>query len=78
VDEGHEGHGVGSLLLRAVFELAARMADDMGCVGVVVDAKPEPAAFYDKLGFIRLEAGELGDRPQPLPMFLELGQLAKP
>jgi GNAT superfamily N-acetyltransferase len=80
VDEGHKGQGIGSLLLRAVFELAARMADDMGCVGVVVDAKPDAVAFYDKLGFIRLEvvAGELGDRPQPLPMFLELGQLAKP
>jgi len=80
VDDGYEGQGIGSLLLRAVFEIAARMADDMGCIGVVVDAKPEAVAFYDKLGFIPLEvlAGELGDRPQPLPMFLELGQLAKP
>ncbi|HEX2689325.1 MAG TPA: hypothetical protein VHN14_22035 [Kofleriaceae bacterium] len=52
----------------------------MNCVGVVVDAKPDAVALYDKLGFIPLEvaAGELGDRPQPLPMFLELGQLAKP
>lgn len=80
VDDGYKGQGIGSLLLRAVFEIAARMADDMGCIGVVVDAKPEAVAFYDKLGFIPLEvlAGELGDRPQPLPMFLELGQLAKP
>jgi GNAT superfamily N-acetyltransferase len=77
VDDGSRGQGVGSLLLRAVFEIAARMADDFGCVGVAVDAKPEAVAFYDRLGFIRLEvvAGELGDRPQPLPMFLELGQL---
>jgi hypothetical protein len=31
--------------------------------------------FYEKLGFIPLEvnAGELGDRPRPHPMFLELG-----
>lgn len=56
------------------------MADDVGCVGVVVDAKPEAVAFYDRLGFVPLEvvAGELDDRPQPLPMFLELGQLARP
>jgi len=80
VDEGYKGQGVGSLLLRAVLELAARMVDDMGCAGVVVDAKPEAVAVHGKLGFIPLEvvAGELGDRPQPLPMFLELGQLAGP
>jgi GNAT superfamily N-acetyltransferase len=78
VDEHAKGQGVGKLLLRAVFVLATQMADDMGCVGVIVDAKPEAIAFYDKLGFIRLDvvAGELGDRPQPLPMFLELGQIS--
>jgi GNAT superfamily N-acetyltransferase len=77
VDEHAQGQGVGSLLLRAVLVLATRMADDMGCVGVIVDAKPDAVAFYDRLGFIRLAvvAGELGDRPQPLPMFLELGQI---
>jgi GNAT superfamily N-acetyltransferase len=80
VDEGYKGQGVGSVLLRAVLQLASRMADDMGCVGVVVDAKPDAVAFYDRLGFVPLEvvAGELGDRPQPLPMFLELAQLAMP
>lgn len=77
VDEGFKGQGVGTLLLRAVLMLAAQMAADVGCVGVVVDAKPEAVAFYEKLGFLRLGvvAGELGDRPQPLPMFLEVGQV---
>jgi len=80
VGEGRKGQGVGSLLLRAVFVLAARMAGDMGCVGLVVDAKPDAVRFYEKLGFMALEvvAGELGDRPLPLPMFLELDQLANP
>jgi hypothetical protein len=56
------------------------MAADMGCLGVVVDAKPDAVDFYRKLGFIDLqaEAGLLGDRPQPLPMFLELGAIPKP
>jgi len=78
VDERFQGQGVGSLLLRAILALASRMAEDVGCVGVVVDAKPDAVAFYEKLGFVRLDAvaGELGERPQPLPMFLELGQLA--
>ena len=78
VDERAKGQGVGRLLLQAVLALGVKMAEDFGCIGVVVDAKPEAVAFYDKLGFIRLEvvAGELGDRPQPLSMFLELGQLS--
>jgi GNAT superfamily N-acetyltransferase len=77
VDSQATGQGVGQLLLRAVFGLASRMASDVGCVGVVVDAKPESVTFYEKLGFLPLAplAGELGDRPAPLPMFLELGQL---
>jgi GNAT superfamily N-acetyltransferase len=78
VDERAKGLGVGRQLLQAVLTLAAKMATDFGCIGVVVDAKPEAVAFYEKLGFVRLEmvAGELGDRPQPLPMFLELGQIS--
>lgn len=56
------------------------MAEDVGCVGVVVDAKPDAVTFYEKLGFVRLDVvvGELGlgERPPPLTMFLELDQLA--
>lgn len=80
VDARLKGAGVGRILLRGVFELARVMADDFGCVSVVVDAKPESVAFYEKLGFEHLVpvAGELGDRPVPRPMFLELGALPKP
>ena len=79
VDQRAQGRGVAQALLRTVFALAHKMSVDMGCVGVVVDAKPEAAGFYRKLGFIALEteAGLLGDRPQPLPMFLELGAIPK-
>jgi GNAT superfamily N-acetyltransferase len=77
VDERHQGWGVANELLRAVFTLAQRMAADVGCLGVIVDAKPEAVGFYEKLGFIEVEAaaGQLGDRPQPTPMFLELGAI---
>jgi len=80
VDDNASGKGIGRLLLRAVLVLAQQMADDFGCVGVVVDAKPQAVTFYERLGFLRLDAvaGELGDRPQPLSMFLELGQISRP
>lgn len=79
VDERTHGKGAGKALLRAVFALAHQMAEDIGCIGVVVDAKPDAAAFYEKLGFepLELEAGDLGDRPQPTAMFIELGAIPK-
>lgn len=48
------------------------MADDYGCVGVVVDAKPDAVDFYAKFGFMAVEAieGQADARPQPTPMFL--------
>jgi GNAT superfamily N-acetyltransferase len=80
VDERHQRRGVASAVLRAVFILARRMATDIGCIGVVVDAKPEAVEFYSRLGFLAVEvtAGQLGDRPEPIPMFLELGAIPKP
>lgn len=80
VDHRKQGQGIALVLMRAVFTLAHKMAGDLGCCGVVVDAKPEAVGFYEKFGFIPLEAasGQLGDRPEPLPMFLELGAIPKP
>ena len=77
VDERAQGRGVGLLLLKAVLVLARRLAADFGCVGVVVDAKPEAVAFYARYGFeeFPLIAGELGDRPAPRTLFLELGAI---
>ncbi|HVE81387.1 MAG TPA: GNAT family N-acetyltransferase, partial [Myxococcales bacterium] len=77
VDERARGRGAGSVLLRFVLVLAHRMAVDFGCAGVVVDAKPEAVAFYEKLDFVALgvRAGQLGDRPEPLPMFLAIGSI---
>jgi hypothetical protein len=48
------------------------MASDYGCVGVIVDAKPDAVDFYAKYGFIPVEAveGHADVRPQQTPMFL--------
>jgi GNAT superfamily N-acetyltransferase len=78
VDERFQGHGIGRLLLRAVLELALEMRDRVGCIGVVVDAKPDAVSFYSSLGFnlIDLVSGALGDRPEPIAMFLPIRQIA--
>lgn len=78
VDERFQGHGIGRLLLRAMLELALEMRDRVGCVGVVVDAKQDAIEFYSALGFqpIDLVSGSLGDRPEPIAMFLPVGQIA--
>lgn len=78
VDERFQGHGIGRLLLRAMLGLALEMRDRVGCIGVVVDAKPDAIAFYSSLGFkpIDLISGSLGDRPEPIAMFLSIGPIA--
>lgn len=80
VDEQVRGQGVGRVLLRTVFALAHEMSGTVGCVGVVVDAKPGAVAFYERLGFRAMtpRAGTLGDRPEPLTMYLHLSAVPKP
>jgi predicted N-acetyltransferase YhbS len=74
VDRSAQGQGLGVQLLQFVLRLAMEMADAYGCVGVVVDAKPDAFAFYAKYGFVELEAVEGGSdaRPAPTPMFLSI------
>lgn len=72
VDQTAQGQGLGLELLRFVLRLAPQMADQYGCVGIVVDAKPDAVAFYAKYGFMPVEAveGQSDARPAPTPMFL--------
>lgn len=75
VGQSAHGRGVGLRLLKAMFVLARQMAGDVGCVGVVVDAKAEALPLYERFGFEVLGdviEGELGDRPKPTPMLLPL------
>jgi GNAT superfamily N-acetyltransferase len=50
VDKRFQGHGIGRLFLRAILKLALEMRDRAGCIGVLVDAKPDAVAFYSALG----------------------------
>lgn len=74
VDQDARGHGLGRRLLRFVLELAVQMANDYGCVGVCVDAKPDAVEFYSRYGFVSIDVveGQSDARPAPIPMFLAL------
>jgi GNAT superfamily N-acetyltransferase len=79
VDKSARSMGLGSQLLRFVLKLAAKMAEDVGCAGVVVDAKPDAVPFYEKYGFTPLELieGQSDARPQPTAMWLPIQAIQK-
>lgn len=64
--------------MRHVFLLALKMSEEYGCVGIVVDAKPDAVDFYGRVGFSPLEIaeGHIESRPRPAPMFLPLELVA--
>jgi GNAT superfamily N-acetyltransferase len=75
-DERDRGQGIGSQLLAHVFVLAAKMADELGCVGVVVDSKAGALQFYEKYGFKpRPVVSAAPDLPTPL--FLKIATIKK-
>jgi len=79
VDRRYGGRGLGKALLRFCIELAERMCDELGCVGLLVDAKPEAVSYYERLGFESIDAmeGATLQRPAPTPMFLALGAVPR-
>ena len=72
VDRSAQSTGIGGQLLRCVLELASKMAEEAGCAGVMVDAKPGAADFYAKYGFAPFKPleGQSDARPQPTAMYL--------
>jgi GNAT superfamily N-acetyltransferase len=74
VDENAQGLGVGKALLRYVFRLAVETSRTLGCVGIVVDAKPTAVTYYAGFGFMPLDVleGASDARPEPTAMFLDL------
>jgi len=57
-----------------VLSLASKIADEVGCAGVVVDAKPGAVEFYAKYGFTPFEPleGQSEARPRPTAMWLPI------
>jgi predicted N-acetyltransferase YhbS len=74
IDETVRGIGLGAQLLRFVLELAVMMSEEVGCAGVVVDAKPGAVQFYARYGFSPFATieGESEARPRPTTMWLPM------
>jgi GNAT superfamily N-acetyltransferase len=79
VDRNAQGRGVGERLMRTVFSIAIELREKLGCVGVVVDAKPGAENYYSRRGFVELEVleGALEERPAPKPMFLPVSAVVQ-
>lgn len=71
--------GIGKKLLKAMFLLSIEQSHSVGCVGITVDAKEEAIAFYNKLGFIELNAiqGLPKRYINQTPLFLALDTIKK-
>lgn len=77
VDRRVQGLGIGKALVRQVLRLALSQRDQVGCVGVVTDAKPGAVAFYEGLGFVGLQGVREGTlHGDALPMFLDIATIA--
>ena len=79
VDRNAQGRGVGEYLMRTVFSIAVELREKVGCVGVVVDAKPGAEKYYSRYGFVEIEVveGALEERPAPKPMFLPMSAIVQ-
>lgn len=77
VDRRAQGLGIGRALVRHVLRIALSQRDQVGCVGVVTDAKPGAEAFYTSLGFSRMEGVREGLlHGDPVAMFLDITTIA--
>lgn len=77
VQQEAQGKGIGTGLLRFVFSLALEMSVQVGCIGVLVDAKPSAVSYYAEFGFEAYDAtfGQSEERPEPAVLFLPLDKI---
>ncbi len=65
VDRRVRGQGLGKALLRFCLELAEQMQKELGCVGIVVDAKANAIPLYELFGFVSIQTWEGETRQVP-------------
>lgn len=77
-----KGQHVGTPLVLRAFQLAAKMASEIGCVGVFLHAKAKSYSYWrQQWGFAPLAAAEaqqsfvFPDEEQPAPLFLDIRRI---
>jgi GNAT superfamily N-acetyltransferase len=69
VDRRFSGKGLGHALISEAFNVALRVADDVGCRGIIADVYRDRIDWYARYGFVALE----GSAPSgPQRMFLDM------
>jgi GNAT superfamily N-acetyltransferase len=63
------GRGLGRALLAEALRIALRVADEVGCRGIVADAYPAKLGWYARFGFVLLDEAA---GPGPKKMFLDV------
>jgi len=69
VDRRFSGKGLGHFLISEAFRISLRVAEDVGCRGVLADVYRDRITWYARYGFVALE-GSAPDGPQR--MFLDI------
>jgi GNAT superfamily N-acetyltransferase len=74
VDQRVRGQGIGTALLASATVIALEMRVRVGCVGIVVDAKPDARGFYERKGFraMAVTSRMAGAGASPTRLFLNL------
>ncbi len=74
VDQRLRGQGIGTAMLASATVIALEMRARVGCVGVVVDAKPDAMGFYERNGFraVPITSRMAGAGAPPVRLFSDL------
>lgn len=77
VDRRHQGDGLGRELLGVAADIALEMRARAGCIGIVVDTKPDAAGFYERHGFraLPITSRVAGAGAPPVRLFVDLRHL---
>ena len=77
VDAREQGVGLGKEMLGASVLIATEMRARVGCVGILVDSKPETVAFYEQHDFRRTPVSSrmAGAGAPPVRLFADLRHL---
>jgi GNAT superfamily N-acetyltransferase len=69
VDRRFSGRGLGHALISEAFKIALRVADDVGCRCIIIDAYQDRVNWYARYGFVPLQGSAEGGSQR---MFLDI------